>query len=504
MALLPKISAFLLLRPLLFSQNPNKKKPFFAFTKTMSSWTCSTCTFINPPTQKSACEICLSAAPAPSPSSSISPEKPKWSCAACTFLNPFRSTRCEICGTRASAASLSTLLETGDDDQDVDPSVGSVFFPLRSCNSSSSSIKKKLDLVGLDDGVAIDITRYGSGTDSDKNGSSDAIGSRAENNKRKRREELVVVEDDGIDLLGFKDVKAGKKVANESLNVVEQAPSKTSLHRDPKILKILTYNVWFREDLEMHKRMEAIGDLIELHSPDIICFQEVIPEIYDIFQRSRWWKVYRCSVSSNMEFTGAYFCMQLTKLSVKSFSSKPFDNSIMGRRLCSAEIEVAKDLRLVVATSHLESPCPAPPKWDQMFSKERVDQAKAAIKVLEQNPNVIFCGDMNWDDKLDGPFPLPEGWIDVWTELRPGEIGYTYDTKTNKMLTGNRTLQKRLDRFICSLRDFKINKIEMIGKDPIPGLFYCKEKKVRNEVKKLTLPVLPSDHYGLLLEIRLP
>lgn len=196
--------------------------------------------------------------------------------------------------------------------------------------------------------------------------------------------------------------------------------------------------------------------------------------------------------------------MQLTKLSVKSFSSKPFDNSIMGRKLCSAEIEVAKDLRLVVATSHLESPCPAPPKWDQMFSKERVDQAKAAIKVLEQNPNVIFCGDMNWDDKLDGPFPLPEGWIDVWTELRPGEIGYTYDTKTNKMLTGNRTLQKRLDRFICSLRDFKISKIEMIGKDPIPGLFYCKEKKVRNEVKKLTLPVLPSDHYGLLLEIRRP
>nr|GLL28759.1 tyrosyl-DNA phosphodiesterase 2 isoform X2 [Ipomoea trifida] len=493
MALLPKITAFLLLRPLLFSQNPNKKKPFFALTKTMSSWACSTCTFINPPTQKSACEICLSAAPAPSPSP---PEKPKWSCAACTFLNPFRTTRCEICGTRASADSLSTLLETGDDDHDVDPSVGSVFFPLRSC-SSSSSIKKKSDLVGLDDEVAIDITRFGSGTDSDKN-------SRAENNKRKRREEQVLIEDNGIDSLGFKDVKAGKMVANESLSVVEQAPSKTSLHRDPKILKILTYNVWFREDLEMHKRMEAIGDLIEFHSPDIICFQEVIPEIYDIFQHSRWWKVYRCSVSSDMELTGGYFCMQLTKLSVKSFSSKPFDNSIMGRKLCSAEIEVAKDLRLVVATSHLESPCPAPPKWDQMFSKERVDQAKAAIKILEQNPNVIFCGDMNWDDKLDGPFPLPEGWIDVWTELRPGEIGYTYDTKTNKMLTGNRTLQKRLDRFICSLRDFKISKIEMIGKDPIPGLFYCKEKKVRNEVKKLTLPVLPSDHYGLLLEIRRP
>lgn len=92
--------------------------------------------------------------------------------------------------------------------------MGSVFFPLRSCSSSSSSIKKKLDLVGLDDEVAIDITRFGSGTDSDKN-------SRAENNKRKRREEQVVIEDDGIDLLGFKDVKAGKMVANESLSKLD-------------------------------------------------------------------------------------------------------------------------------------------------------------------------------------------------------------------------------------------------------------------------------------------
>jgi tyrosyl-DNA phosphodiesterase 2 len=38
-------------------------------------------------------------------------------------------------------------------------------------------------------------------------------------------------------------------------------------------LKILSYNVWFREDLEMHKRMKALGDLIEQHSPDLICFQ---------------------------------------------------------------------------------------------------------------------------------------------------------------------------------------------------------------------------------------
>ncbi|KAK6124474.1 hypothetical protein DH2020_041780 [Rehmannia glutinosa] len=173
----------------------------------------------------------------------------------------------------------------------------------------------------------------------------------------------------------------------------------------------------------------------------------------------------------------------------------------MGRELCIAEVEVQQDIALVVATSHLESPCPSPPKWDQMFSKERVVQANEAVRFLEKNKNVIFCGDMNWDDKLDGPFPLRDGWVDAWTELRPGEVGWTYDTKSNKMLSGNRALQKRLDRFVCKLKDFKISKIEMIGKDEIPGLSYIKEKRVKGQVQELVLPVLPSDHYGLLLTI---
>lgn len=47
----------------------------------------------------------------------------------------------------------------------------------------------------------------------------------------------------------------------------------TTLRSASKTLKILSYNVWFREDLEMHKRMKALGDLIQMHSPDLICFQ---------------------------------------------------------------------------------------------------------------------------------------------------------------------------------------------------------------------------------------
>ncbi|KAH9749557.1 RanBP2-type domain-containing protein [Citrus sinensis] len=416
----------------------------------MSSWACKKCTFLNSPSRKSTCQICLTPSSSFSPPSKSSVSVPTWSCKACTFLNPYNNTSCELCNTRAPVSGLSSFEDLTDPalDSELDSSVGSVFLPLqlKACTG-----KRKI-------------------RDQDCDGDFDGF----------RGTNSVSIKD---------DTTSGPSADNSESGAVSGS------------LKILSYNVWFREDLEMHPRMKTIGDLIQLHSPDIICFQEITPNIYDILCKSSWWKGYRCSVPNEMADSRGYFCMQLSKLQAKSFTCEPFRNSIMGRELCVAEVEVQGKKPLVVATSHLESPCPGPPTWDQMFSKERVEQAKEAINLLKKNPNVIFCGDMNWDDKLDGKFPLPDGWVDAWTELRPGENGWTYDTKSNKMLSGNRTLQKRLDRFICSLRDFKIIRIDMIGVEAIPGLLYVKEKKVRKEMQKLELPVLPSDHYGLLLTI---
>ena len=47
---------------------------------------------------------------------------------------------------------------------------------------------------------------------------------------------------------------------------------KNRLHMVSSALKILSYNIW-RKHVEMEKRMEALGELIQLHSPDVVCFQ---------------------------------------------------------------------------------------------------------------------------------------------------------------------------------------------------------------------------------------
>ncbi|KAG6776795.1 hypothetical protein POTOM_016583 [Populus tomentosa] len=576
---------------------PSKSCNLSVHLSNLMSWSCKKCTFINSPSPKPTCQICLSPpSPPPLPSSSSNQETPKWSCKACTFLNPYKNSSCEVCGTRGSVFSLSSLEDLTDTsglDGDVDSSVGSVFMPLRHCKRKvRDSVDDHQEVGGDGDSAKSGAFQGVKATNKGVivlKGKSNVCGSSSSSSFVVLKVyDFMLYGGDGhsVKLGGFQGVKSsnkgvsvlkdesdgasvklgafqGARASNKGLAVLTENTNSAAVLGS---FKILSYNVWFREDLEMHRRMKALGELIQLHSPDVICLQEVIPDIYDIFQRSSWWKAYQCSVSSEIASSRGYFCMQLlscsvmaetthtwfqinmtvsmflanftyrqvwilivlllytlspelenhgnmvlcwlltellqlSKLPVKSFSTKPFMNSIMGRELCIAELEVPGKKSLVVATSHLESPCPAPPKWDQMFSKERVDQAKEAINLLKKNSNVIFCGDMNWDDKLDGQFPFPDGWVDAWVELKPGDNGWTYDTKSNQMLSGNRALQKRLDRFICSLCDFKISKIDMIGKDAIPGLSYMKEKKVRKEVKMLELPVLPSDHYGLLLTI---
>ncbi|XP_051194632.1 uncharacterized protein [Lolium perenne] len=396
-------------------------------------WACARCTLCNP-RSLAACDACGAEAPDLGAVAGGSSLPPQWICARCTLSNPKSLATCGACAAARPA-------EVDDADAlDLSAIAGAAFLPLRGCSR-----------------------------------------------KRARAASPDAVVDEGA----RSDQKEETAAEKEEVNA--------EAHLDKKTIKVMTYNLWFREDLELSKRMKAIGDLIQHHDPDLICFQEVTSNIYQLLQKSGWWQEYKCTLSDNlaMYMDRPYFCMQMSKLPVISVKCLPFGNSIMGRELSISEIKIEGAIKLVLATSHLESPC----RWDQMYSKERVTQANESMRILGRFRNVIFGGDMNWDDKGDGPFPLPDGWTDPWDELKPGDEGWTYDTKANGMLTGNRKLQKRMDRFVCKLPDFKIDAMEMIGKEAIPGLSYMKEKKVGKNVRQLELPVLPSDHFGLVLSI---
>ncbi len=65
----------------------------------------------------------------------------------------------------------------------------------------------------------------------------------------------------------------GRKVESES-------ESKNGTHDSRKGFKLMTYNVWFQESVEVVKRMEAIGECIVAEDPDYVLLQEVCVRVY--------------------------------------------------------------------------------------------------------------------------------------------------------------------------------------------------------------------------------
>lgn len=60
-------------------------------------------------------------------------------------------------------------------------------------------------------------------------------------------------------------------------------------------------------------------------------------------------------------------------------------------------------------------------------------------------------------------------------------------------------LKKRLDRVCVKAGAFEPQEIRMVGTEPIPGEVYYKEMRGGGSKR---MPVLPSDHFGLLCVLR--
>eukprot|EP00270_Netrium_digitus_P004939 TRINITY_DN1640_c0_g1_i7.p2 TRINITY_DN1640_c0_g1~~TRINITY_DN1640_c0_g1_i7.p2 ORF type:complete len:106 (+),score=37.21 TRINITY_DN1640_c0_g1_i7:70-387(+) len=82
------------------------------------------------------------------------------------------------------------------------------------------------------------------------------------------------------------------------------------------------------------------------------------------------------------------------------------------------------------------------------------------------------------------------------------QAGLTYDSKTNGMLKGGR-ISERLDRIFCKLKDFVVEDVQLVGTESIHGLTFTKTRSVKKVMQEVQLPVLPSDHYGILLHLQI-
>eukprot|EP00928_Gymnodinium_smaydae_P028777 TRINITY_DN21852_c0_g1_i1.p1 TRINITY_DN21852_c0_g1~~TRINITY_DN21852_c0_g1_i1.p1 ORF type:complete len:265 (-),score=22.38 TRINITY_DN21852_c0_g1_i1:123-917(-) len=245
--------------------------------------------------------------------------------------------------------------------------------------------------------------------------------------------------------------------------------------------RILTFNIWF-SDYEMVKRMTAIGDIILSKQPNLIALQEMTAQHWEIcsslpaFQSYHWSAPPQDQPYYTLIGSLTPFVMAPTRL--------PFETSLMGRDLLygtTIQTSSQSAAALAFATSHLES---------LTYAQARKSQMHETFHALRSYPDVVFCGDTNINEAIDGKVALPSPWKDAWTELRPSEPGYSFDVQRNAMMkrfdgwavTNNARL--RFDRFWVKLSNYSLRDIELI------------DASMENQDD-----VWPSDHFGLLLTI---
>ena len=304
------------------------------------------------------------------------------------------------------------------------------------------------------------------------------------------------------------------------------AKALASAHTTPlTTFQIATYNLWF-QSVHTTERMEAISQILaQCHQPDnplvMVGFQEVIPPLASVLFPSLERQGYSI-LRQPLELV-PYGCAMAIRTDVASIIEsgfRPFRNSNMGRGILYARVRLSStttttEQNILFTTTHLESWAGEEHPGSTQRQSQILEMEDFCVQMVSKHATVqcaVITGDLNWDDeraRSAGPDPvmlqhLKKPWTDVWKHLYGNNkkaIGYTYDAKLNPMLGGS--LRRRFDRILLYPDDdsCQVQSTDFLGKEALPGLSWSKTNSYNNTVR--SVPVAPSDHFGLLAQLKL-
>lgn len=245
----------------------------------------------------------------------------------------------------------------------------------------------------------------------------------------------------------------------------------------PPRMKLLTWNLDGLDVKNLKKRTRAIIKWIQKHEPDIVFFQEVIPESAEYFQTKL--PEYKCVKGGDED----YFTMTLLRVFTIFYDNHyviNYPNSLMGRNLLVTEAHMGK-LKFQFLNTHLES--------TKDHSAERKNQLKIAFeKSMSFNSDytVIFGGDLNL---RDNEVCIPPNFFDLWEYCgSPSQFKYTWDMTKNTNNSSNFGKFKprcRFDRVYfryCSSKKTTPKHFALVGSEKVPQT-----------------QSFPSDHWGVVV-----
>ena len=214
-------------------------------------------------------------------------------------------------------------------------------------------------------------------------------------------------------------------------------------------LRLLTYNVWFSSS-EQELRMTGIARILESVDADVIALQEVTIPILKLLTSfiSREWQVFKqepTHVEDLHFFEVNYFTCLLVRRSLPVIKAACFRFSItaMARGLQFVVLSLgpecadfaAKDGRckVIIATSHLESPVASRSGQDTRFHQLREGYGSGANSVWEFVCCLVSIDDLQFNTL---PFP-PDQRFEFSNSSREGHDLMTFAMAVQEELLGH-------------------------------------------------------------------
>lgn len=311
-------------------------------------------------------------------------------------------------------------------------------------------------------------------------------------------------------------------------------------------LSIVSYNLYGKEP-HPHKRghiekrcPHIIAEIFKNGEPDVICLQEVTQYILDTIEQSYpgyhiWTKLQTPLVqklkalADKVELDDLKYNGYMAILSKHPFEEKTLvsegikhNKGIMRVKICQHSPYSSHGLSIYVYNVHLnggtfgKSAEVVEQKRSTRITELRllVKSIREELRIQHYTNNIIVAGDFNYDSNDLVHYPEGEespeykvaGVVDLWTAMKPDEIGATEDEKVNtfraamKIKPDSEKRVCRYDKIVCMLNDLTPNCVEIIGNTPIPGNVDIEGKDVGGNEHTTNTMLFPSDHFGLYVE----
>ena len=270
-------------------------------------------------------------------------------------------------------------------------------------------------------------------------------------------------------------------------------------------LKVLSFNVWFEREETFGARMAAIAAIAA--DATVVGLQEVTDDSFPHLQR----ELARRGFGTLFRQTSIapYYCCLASKSTLVGVETVPFPGSRMGRGLLVARAAWPGVGDVLFGVAHLESFVGR--EVDAAVRAERRAQVARAAATLEAKAAAHGCaaavllGDFNWEDSKDGDALAAAGaaWRDAWRDRgSPKASEFTYDGRANGMLKHG--FKHRFDRVFVLDREVKQQTLDAADASRaiattgfrLVGTAQVGTRTIQHE-KKGTLPMFPSDHFGV-------